>query len=137
MKKKSGIVILLVVLLGCLFSVGVFAQQEGPEKLRILMQTTTPEQRAQFEDHWMKKDLNLSSNQAAKVRQINLSSAQRMQSIFDSGGGRLRMFRDVMKARDDKDKELRKVLTAVQFTKYKSKKEKMWQKIHSLKGGRI
>ncbi len=136
MKKISITVVSLVVVLGCLLSVDVFAQQEGPEKLRMLMENTTPEQRAHFEDQWMKKDLNLSSDQAAKVEQINLGSAKRMQSIFNSGGGRFRMFRDIMQARDEKDEELRQVLTGNQFARFKTKKEEMWQKMHSLKSHR-
>ena len=122
-------------LLGCLLSGVVFAQQEGVEKLRLLMQNTTPEQRAHFEDRWMKKDLNLSGDQVAKVEKINLNSAHRMQSIFNSGEGRLRMFRDVMKARDDKDEELRNVMTGDQFAKFKSKQDEMWQKMHKMKAG--
>ena len=111
----------------------VFSQQEGVEKLRMLMQNTTPDQRAHFENQWMKKDLRLNSDQASKVGKINLSSARRMQSIFDSSGGRLRMFRDLMRARDEKDAQLRSVLTGDQFTRYKSKKEEMWQKLHRMK----
>ena len=135
MKKLPVTLASILVVLGCLLPMVVSAQQQGAERLRVLMENTTPEQRAHFEDQWMKKDLNLSTDQSARVGQINLGSAQRMQSIFNSGEGRFRMFRDVMQARDDKDEELRQVLTDDQFARYKDKKEAMWQKIHSLKKG--
>jgi hypothetical protein len=133
MKKFSTIFVSLAVLLGCLAPVPVFAQGGGAEKLQKLMANTTPEQRARFENMWMKKDLQLSDDQATKVGQINLSTAQRMQSIFNSPEGKFRKFRQAMRVRDAKDSELQKVLTGQQFMKYKAKKEEMWQKMHAMK----
>jgi hypothetical protein len=133
MKKFAIIFISLVVFLGWLSPAIVSALPGQAEKLRVLMQNTTPAQRAHFEDMWMKRELKLSRNQAVKVSQINLRSANRMQSIFDSTGGKLRMFRQVMKARDAKDMELRNVLTGKQFSMYKTKKEEMWQKMQTMR----
>ena len=133
MKKFSAIFVCFVVLLFWLMPVSVSAQQEGVEKLRQLMENTTPEQRAHFQDRWMKKDLNLSSDQAAKVGKINLRTAKRMQSIYETHEGKFREFRQLMRARDAKDSELQNVLTGAQFSKYQAKKEEMWQKMHTMR----
>ncbi len=133
MKKFSIIFVTFVVVLGWLTPVLVSAQDSDAGKLKILMENTTPQQRAHFEDMWMKKDLKLSNYQATKVSQINLNSAKRMQSIFDSTEGKFRKFRQVMSARDKKDTELKDVLTGAQFSMYKDKKEEMWQKLQKMK----
>ncbi len=132
--KKLGIAFVsFVVLFVWLTPLSASAQQQKAEKLRQLMERTTPQQRAHFEDRWMKRDLNLSSDQAARVADINLRTAQRMQSIYSSDGGKFRMFREIMRARDEKDAELQGVLTNQQFAKFKSRKEKMWQRMHQMK----
>jgi hypothetical protein len=133
MKKLGIIFISLVVLLCWLTPAIVSAQSDQAGKLRLLMRNTTPTQRAHFEDMWMKRDLRLNRSQAAKVGQINLRTANRMQSIFDSTGGKFRKFRQVMRARDAKDMELRNVLTGKQFSMYKAKKEEMWQKMQTMR----
>jgi hypothetical protein len=132
MKKSFIIFVSFMALFVWLMPAFVSAQQEGVEKLRQLMENTTPEQRARFQDHWMKKDLNLSIDQAAKVAKINLRTARQMQSIYGTHEGKLRKFRQIMRARDAKDSELQNVLTGAQFSKYQAKKEEMWQKMHNM-----
>ena len=133
MKKSFIIFVSFMALFVWLIPAFVSAQQEGVEELRQLMENTTPEQRAHFQDHWMKKDLNLSNDQAAKVGKINLRTAKRMQSIYEAREGRFRKFRQLMMARDAKDSELQNVLTGAQFSKYQAKKEEMWQKMHKMR----
>jgi hypothetical protein len=132
MKKSFIIFVSFMALFVWLMPAFVSAQQEGVEKLRQLMENTTPEQRAHFQDRWMKKDLNLSRDQAAKVGKINLRTAKQMQSIYQTNEGRFRKFRQIMSARDAKDSELQNVLTGAQFSKYQAKKEEMWQKMHNM-----
>jgi hypothetical protein len=133
MKKFSAFFVCFAVLLLWLMPVSVSAQQEGVEELRQLMENTTPEQRAQFQDRWMKKALDLSNDQVAKVGKINLRTAKQMQSIYETPEGRFRKFRQLMRARDAKDSELRNVLTGAQCSKYQAKKEEMWQKMHTMR----
>ncbi len=133
MKRFSIIFITLAALLVWLTPAIVCAQSGEVENLRKLMQNTTPVQRARFEDMWMKKQLRLSSAQESKVRHINLRTAKKMQSIFDSDNGRFRKFRQIMRARDEKDSELQYVLTGKQFSRYTALKEKMWQKMYHMK----
>ena len=133
MNKSFIIFVSFMALFVWLIPAFVSAQQEGVEELRQLMENTTPEQRAHFQDRWMKKDLNLSSDQAAKVGKINLRTAKRMQSIYETHEGKFRKFRQLMRARDAKDSELQNVLTGAQFSKYQAKKEEMWQKMHAMR----
>jgi hypothetical protein len=133
MKKSFIILVSFMALFVWLMPAFVSAQQDKVEKLRQLMENTTPEQRAHFQDRWMKKDLNLSNDQAAKVGKINLRTAKRMQSIYGAQEGRFRKFRQLMMARDAKDSELQNVLTGAQFSKYQAKKEEMWQKMHKMR----
>jgi adenylate cyclase class IV len=81
----------------------------------------------------MKKALDLSNVQVAKVGKINLRTAKQMQSIYETPEGRFRKFRQLMRARDAKDSELRNVLTGAQCSKYQAKKEEMWQKMHTMR----
>lgn len=110
------------------------AQQGKAAKLRMLMERTTPEQRARFQDLWMKRSLKLTSHQAARVAVINLRTARRMQSIYNSDGGRLRMYVKMMRTRHEKEAELRGVLTRGQFARYEAKKEAMRQKMRHMHG---
>ena len=81
----------------------------------------------------MKKELNLSNDQAAKVGVINLRTARKMQSVFDSDGGKFRKLREVRRAGDEKDNELQNALTGEQFSKYQEKKEEMREKMQQMK----
>ena len=133
MKKSSIIFVSFMALFVWSMPAFVSAQQEGVEKLRQLMENTTPQQRAHYQDRWMKKTLNLTKDQAVKVGKINLRAAKQMQSIYETQEGRFRKFRQIMRARDEKDNELQNVLTGAQFSKYQAKKEEMWQKMHKMR----
>jgi hypothetical protein len=133
MKKFGIFFIFFIVFLVWLTPAITSAGEETAEKLRLLMENTTPEQRARFEDRWMQRDLHLSQEQAAKISKINLQTAERMQSIYNSNDRRFRKFRKIMTAREEKDNELRTVLTKDQLAKYQMKKDEMWEKMHRIK----
>jgi hypothetical protein len=133
MKKFGTFFVFFMVFLVWLTPALTSAEEETIEKLRLLMENTTPEQRARFEDHWMQKDLHLSQGQAAQISKINLQAAERMQSIFNSHDGRFLKFQEIMRAREEKDNQLRTVLTNDQLAKYQAKKEEMWEKMHKMK----
>lgn len=133
MKKFGTFFIFFMAFLVWLAPALTSAGEETAEKLRLLMENTTPEQRARFQDHWMQNDLHLSQVQAAKISKINLQTAERMQSIYNSHDGRFRKFREIMRAREEKDNQLRAVLTRDQLAKYQAKREEMWEKMHKIK----
>lgn len=107
--------------------------QGDEEKLKQLMENTTPQQRADLEDVWMKKNLNLSPVQMEKVHAINLQTAERMQEVYNSDEGKFRKMREVMSVRDSKDQQLQGVMTGEQYSKYQEKKEEMQEKMQEMK----
>lgn len=77
-------VFLAVVLLG-IASLNGYAQG----KLEKLMEQTTPKERAEMQTKNMTEMLSLTEDQKEKVGTVNLRYAERMQSVHNSGQGRL------------------------------------------------
>lgn len=109
------------------------AWSERSERLDRLMRHSTPEQRAHFEDHWMRRSLHLSRFQADRVREINRRSAERVQSIYDSRMDRFRRFRGIMRVRAARERELRRVLTGDQFARYQREKYEMRERMYHMR----
>ncbi len=133
MKKIMLLFAAMAYLLMVLAPVSVMAQGDAAEKLQRLMENTTPQQRAELEDRWMKKELNLSADQAGKVHDINLQSAEKVQTVYDSDEHKFRKFREIKKIGDEKDGELQQVLSGEQYSAYQAKKEEMREKMQEKK----
>lgn len=78
---------------------------------------------------WMKTNLALTAAQEPVVQEINLRYAGKMDELQQSTATR-RQKLETLKANDAaKDAELKKVLTAGQFTTYEAKKDELTQKV--------
>lgn len=93
------------------------------------LKNTTPEQRAQKQTEWMKTNLSLDSTAVAAVYDINLKYAKQTQDLRNSNGSRLQKLREMKASSEDKDNELKKVLTPEQFKIYQQKKQEMIEKM--------
>lgn len=104
MKTKK----LVAVLFTLMMAFNLAAQ--GPSKGQC-KKSKTPEEKAQRQSEWMKRDLGLTEKQAAEIEKINLTYAVEAEKM-----------RQEMKEKrkvqvDNKNAELKKVLTPEQYTK--------------------
>lgn len=113
---KKYLYLLLIALLSC-----ALVQAQAPEELK----NTTPEQRAKVQTDLMKTKLQLNEEQTAKVGAINLKYAKQMEPVVKSGGGKLAKYRQAKKINEQKEAELKQVLTTEQFETYEAVKETM------------
>lgn len=86
---------------------------------------STPEERAQRWDDWMKKELVITTAQEANVHAINLKYAQLNEQLKGTDASRRSKFQEVKSNEADKEKELKEVLTKEQFKLYQEKKKTM------------
>ena len=93
------------------------------------LKNKTPEQRAAFQTSMMKSKLNLDSDQAAKVRVINLKYAQKFEPIIKSDDSRFSRFRQAKALQKAKDTELKTVFTASQYKQYQDFEADMKEKV--------
>lgn len=115
MKKIIFISTILIFLVGKMFA------QEVETKLTV-------EERARMQTEWMKQNLNLDQDQLIQVEQLNLKYAQKMDEVKTIPGKivKLKKAKAIM---DEKDGELKKVLTKDQFKDYLEKKEELRDKL--------
>jgi len=88
-------------------------------------QSSTPEERAQKWDDWMKKELMITSDQEANVHSINLKYAQINEQLKGTEASRRAKFQELKANENSKEKELKQVLTKGQFKSYQEKKKEM------------
>jgi Spy/CpxP family protein refolding chaperone len=118
MKTKK----LLATLFALMMAFSLAAQ--GPAKGQC-KKSKTPEEKAQRQSEWMKRDLGLTEKQAAEIEKINLTYAIEAEKM-----------RQEMKEKrkvqvDNKNAELKKVLTPEQYTKLEQiRAEKKEQRKH-------
>nr|WP_319400986.1 hypothetical protein [uncultured Carboxylicivirga sp.] len=83
------------------------------------------EQRAKQQTAQMTKDLNLTEEQQGKVAELNKNFGEKMRNLHEENqGDRDKMRESMTKLRDERDNELKKILTADQFNKHKELEEK-------------
>lgn len=90
-----------------------------------LMTSTTPEERAELQTQNMKESLSLSEEQYQRVHELNLKYARRMQSIYQTDGGKLQRLKSMKATSEEKDRELKRILDSRQYKLYKDQKEEM------------
>ena len=103
--------------------------QDGGKRFRGHFKNTTPEERADFQTNKMKTLLNLSDEQTAKVREINLKYAKENQKVFDQSVYRDQKRKKLSELYEQKQKELKTVLTEEQYEKLQSEKKEMMDRI--------
>jgi dipeptidase len=91
-------------------------------------QRRTPEERAKQETEWMKKELNLTDAQAARVDSLNLKYAKELQQVREKDfTDRQERFEAMKTVRDKKTEELKRVLDEKQFSLYQEKIKDFFQ----------
>jgi hypothetical protein len=86
----------------------------------------TPQERAAEIDKAMQKGLNLNEQQMPKIRDINLRYAIRTENeVAKAPLSSWSKYWKIKAIQDDKDKELKPVLTAEQFKKYAKKRDEL------------
>lgn len=85
-------------------------------------------ERAARQTEWMKTNLHLTSEQEAKVQEINLKYANKMEELKTVTGTKKNKMMAAKKEQDAKDAELQSVLNENQFNTYLAKKNEMKEK---------
>ncbi len=107
--KKLGF-LLVAILLGTTMSMA----QPGGQRM-------SPEERAKQQTTELKEVLGLDKAQEKKVYDLNLESGKKMQKMREEMGGQGfsdEMREKMMAMREETNKEMKKILTAAQYTKY-------------------
>jgi len=94
----------------------------------------TPEERAEKMTQRMEKEIPLEANQIAPVQELNLKYARIAQEeILDPGLGIFASYRKGMKLNEQKEEELKQLLTEAQWQSYEKMKsasmKQIWSKI--------
>lgn len=122
-----------VLMLLCFFSIGIITAQTTIEKVKN-GQYGTPEERAIETSQKMKQGLLLTNEQATKVQDINLRYAIRTENeVAKASMSNWSKYWKIKSIQEDKDKELKPLLTADQFKKYAQKRdEMMWAGVKAI-----
>ncbi len=120
--KKLGFFLLFAII----FATVAVAQNRS-------MGNVDPKERAQSQTEELKKALDLNKDQEKKVLELNLKSAEEMNSMrqeMTSGGDREAMRAKMTKSREALNAEMKKILTESQYAKY----EKYLEERRSMRG---
>lgn len=85
----------------------------------------TPEERATRQTIRMKEVLNLSPSQESDIAAINLKYAKHIQPLLETGSRNLKTLREARSIMKRKDKEMKTVLTKVQYQQYQEIRKEM------------
>lgn len=99
--------------------------QSRMEKLDKLYAETTPQERAELQTERMTEKLSLNESQKTQVYDLNLRYAEKMQQTYTGGGGKLQRLKQMRAISQEKDQELKKVLTPEQYALYEKHREEM------------
>ncbi len=124
--KRQILNSLLMIL--CFFSISIITAQTTIEKVKN-GQYGTPEERAIEMSQKMKQGFNLTNEQMVKIENINLRYAIRTENeVAKVAMSNWSKYWKIKSIQEDKDKELKPVLTAEQFKKYAKKRDDMmWE----------
>jgi coenzyme F420-reducing hydrogenase alpha subunit len=117
---RNFLLIIFLAVLSILSSSAIFAQQKGPGGYG----KATPEERAKRLTEMMKENLSLTAVQEPKVSAINLKYAKKVEDVrktTDTAAQR----KALQNLNNQKDGELKTVLTADQFKSYLKQMEEM------------
>ncbi len=102
-------------------------------------QNSTPEEMAKSQTAQIKEKCGLDSAQEKKVYDLNLKSSKemaKMRSESQGSGDRDAMREKMTKMRDEQNKEMKKILTAAQYTKYEKYQEERRAEMRQGRGNR-
>jgi hypothetical protein len=90
---------------------------------------STPQERATLQTMFMKSKLGLSEDQASKVSALNLKYAEKAEPIIKGDSGVFAKRREMNEVQDEKDAELKGILTPDQFAKYEASRDELRDKM--------
>jgi len=93
------------------------------------LKDTTPAERAAAQTTMMKDKLGLSDEQTPKIRAINEKYADQMDPLIKSSDGMLLKMRAMKQVEDQKEAELKGVLSGDQFLQFQAMKSEMRDKL--------
>jgi hypothetical protein len=112
-----------LLLVACVvFTYSSYAQAERTPK--------TPDERATALTEWMKTNLQLTAEQVGPVTDLNLKYANLNEKLRNSTSTRMQKAKTLKANEQDRDSELKAVLSAEQFKLYESKKKEMKEKFN-------
>ncbi|GLU52591.1 hypothetical protein Dfri01_20520 [Dyadobacter frigoris] len=86
-------------------------------------------QRAKWQTERMTTSLKLDAVQTEKVGQINLKYAQKMDPVIQGAGSKMSRFKAFKSINNDKEAELKGVLTRQQFDQFQKQQQEMKDKL--------
>ena len=116
--KKSFVVLILCTL----FIQGADLYAQNPANMALL-ESTTPEERANIQTELLRDKLTLTESQQDKVAEVNLKYAKQMEEMIKGGASKWKMYRTAIRVDKEKDGDLKALLTAPQFSTYLDYKE--------------
>jgi hypothetical protein len=103
------------------------------------LMNTTPDERANAQTALMKAKLDLTADQLPKITAINQKYAQKMEPIIKGSAGPFMKMSQMRGVNEEKEAELKQVLSPEQFQKYLASKEEMREqfeeKLEEKRGG--
>src|SRR5262245_24881835 len=103
------------------------------------LKNTTPEERAKAQTAMMTSRLGLSAEQTPRIAEINRKYAEKMEPLIKGTEGPLVKMRQMRELNEQKEGELKQVLSPEQFQKYLASKDAMreqfMQRMQEKRGG--
>lgn len=93
------------------------------------LKDTTPEERAMAQTMMMRSKLGLKEDQVPKIAAINKKYAEKMEPVIKGSEGPLMKMRDAKGIEQEKEAELKTVLSPDQFQKFQDMKEEMREQL--------
>src|SRR5262245_45433467 len=123
MRRRTGL--LRAATVGLLLIASAITASAQADKLK----NTTPQERAKAQTLFMKSKLGLSEAQLPKVEAVNLKYAEKLDPVIKGSAGPLVKMEAVRQANEEKEAELKGILSPDQFQKYLAAKEEMREKV--------
>ena len=125
---KRTLLSIVIITITLSFSSSTFAQQGGGPR------NFDPKEMAERQTSQMKESLKLTEDQLPKVEALNLEYAQKLKVARDEAGDDRESMRTTMREMmQEKDVELKKILTAEQWTKLETQRK---ERMENRRGGR-
>jgi hypothetical protein len=93
------------------------------------LKNTTPKERATAQTAMMVSKLGLTPEQRPKIAELNLKYANQIQPILTGSEGPLGKMRQIRQIQEQKEAELKQVLSPAQFQQYLAMKEQMREQL--------
>jgi hypothetical protein len=125
MRRHTGL--LRAATLGLLLIASAITASAQLDKLK----NTTPQERAKAQTIFMKSKLDLTEAQLPKVEALNLKYAEKLDPVIKGSAGPLVKMGEFRQANEDKEAELKGILSPDQFQRYLAAKQEMREKVVS------